>query len=239
MQGELEGSSRYRELTRSAQNFFKQSVASKSRWGLGAIYKHVHVTEQLTSECICLNVPIVYFSSVLHPRVRRFSSCCTAANPSTWRSWRNKSHSSPKRTVSENLSLGQTVAWHVIRNKISKCLKVDTWKLTNRIMCEKLWNIHCYFFRLAVRIRDITPLLSVIYSVKHGRSLQISFWSVKSACLTFLSKAYLTLVESKHCIFLSLPTGIFCFLPIPFSFCPFGMPPPFSTLSLFSNISHN
>ncbi|XP_019124819.2 protein ecdysoneless homolog [Larimichthys crocea] len=28
--GELEGSSRYRELTRSAQNFFKQSVASKS-----------------------------------------------------------------------------------------------------------------------------------------------------------------------------------------------------------------
>lgn len=31
MQGELEGSARYRELTRSAENFFKQSVASKSR----------------------------------------------------------------------------------------------------------------------------------------------------------------------------------------------------------------
>lgn len=31
MQGELEGSARYRELTRSAENFFKQSVASKLR----------------------------------------------------------------------------------------------------------------------------------------------------------------------------------------------------------------
>lgn len=31
MQGELEGSVRYRELMRSAENFFNQSVASKSR----------------------------------------------------------------------------------------------------------------------------------------------------------------------------------------------------------------
>lgn len=35
IQGELEDSARYRKLTRSAENFFKQSVASKSsRWGL-------------------------------------------------------------------------------------------------------------------------------------------------------------------------------------------------------------
>lgn len=30
-QGELEGSARYSELTKSAENFFKQSVVSKSR----------------------------------------------------------------------------------------------------------------------------------------------------------------------------------------------------------------
>lgn len=34
MQGELEGSTRYRELMRSAEHFFKQSVAFESRWGL-------------------------------------------------------------------------------------------------------------------------------------------------------------------------------------------------------------
>lgn len=41
----------------------------------------------------------------------------------------------------------------------------------------------------------------------------------------------MTLLEREHCLRLSLPPGIF--LPIPFSFCPFGMQPPFSTLSLF------
>lgn len=48
----------------------------------------------------CLNVPVVCVVSVSCPRVRRFFSCCTAANHSKWRSWRNKSHSFPKRMVS-------------------------------------------------------------------------------------------------------------------------------------------
>lgn len=47
----------------------------------------------------------------------------------------------------------------------------------------------------------------------------------------------MTLLKSKHCLCLSLPPGIFCFLPVPLSFFPFGMRPPFSTLSLFQPFS--
>lgn len=152
MQGELEGSVRYRELTRSAENFFRQSVASKSRWGLW-LYTNVQVTWiclSLTSKCICLNVPIVCVVSVPCPRVRRFSSWCAAAVHSTWRSWRNKSHSSPKRTVSG-----------------SKISVFEHWNLVT--IREALFIRHfCMFMLLIsseqkeVEIRDITPLSRVL-----------------------------------------------------------------------------
>lgn len=51
--------------------------------------------------------------------------------------------------------------------------------------------------------------------------------------LTYYKIKLMTLLESEHCLCLSLLPGIFHFLPIPFSFCPFGTHPPFSTLSPF------
>lgn len=60
MQGELEGSARYRELTKSAENFFKQSFVSTSRWEL---WLCVYVCVCPITLSICLNIDIMCIGS--------------------------------------------------------------------------------------------------------------------------------------------------------------------------------
>lgn len=56
LQGEIEGSALYKELMDSAENFFKQSVCSESRWGCCNVVCH--------QDLQILNYICIFFSTV-------------------------------------------------------------------------------------------------------------------------------------------------------------------------------
>lgn len=115
---------RVRLVTMNWQNLQKTSSNSLLSRNPGEAHDWMWILQQ----CVSLghpspawNVSIIFFISVLGLQARRFWIYFTAAVHSIWRSWRNRSHSSPQRTVSR-------IVFALICKKYT-LLSLSTWLL--------------------------------------------------------------------------------------------------------------